>query len=32
MWDGVRTVAAPMTMYMPWAPFPHYAVGELTPP
>ena len=27
LWDGVNRVRAPATMYSPWAPFPHYAVG-----
>ena len=32
LWDGVARIRAPMTMYSPWAPYPHYCVGELTPP
>ena len=32
LWDGVRKVRAPSTMYSPWAPYPHYAVGALRPP
>lgn len=32
LWDGVYRVHAPATMYSPWAPYPHYAVGALTPP
>jgi hypothetical protein len=32
LWDGVRQVGAPMTMYSPWAPYPHYCVGSLLPP
>ena len=27
LWDGVNRVKAPATMYSPWAPYPHYAVG-----
>jgi hypothetical protein len=32
LWEGVYRVHAPATMYSPWAPYPHYAVGALTPP
>ena len=32
LWAGVRRVRAPMTMYSPWAPYPHYCVGAPRPP
>ena len=32
LWAGVAAVRAPQVMYMPWAPYPRYAVPCWTPP